>query len=309
MTTSTTNVEPQSQSVTSGRARGAATSGPDPIVVIEARPQALGERMRALWRYRGFYGFLFREILMRKARGTVLGVWWIILRPLIPAAGFIAAFTTVAPVDTGGDVPYAVFFLSGFIPWRFFQGALTILPRSLMWTRAIMKRTYFPRLLVPLAGFGPALIELAILIVIFLVVAAALSWQSGAGVLQLSWVTLWIIPCLIGALMLALAFGMVLSVVALFFRDVVFSVGYVTQMFMFVTPVLYPPTIVPAEYRWVLYVLNPMAQMVEVSRWALTGTGEFAPGLVALSFAMILTLFGLAVTFFLRAEAHLGDQM
>lgn len=309
MTTSTTSVEPRPQSATAGAARATRTAAPEPIVVIEARPQALGERMRALWRYRGFYGFLFREILMRKARGTFLGFWWLILRPLIPAAGFIAAFTMVAPVDTGGDVPYAVFFLSGFIPWRFFQGALTILPRSLMWTRAIMQRTYFPRLLVPLAGFGPALIELVVLLAIFLVVAVVQSWQKGAGVVQISWATLWIIPCLVGALLLALAFGMVLSVVALFFRDVVFSVGYVTQMFMFVTPVLYPPTIVPAEYRWVLYALNPMAQIVEVSRWALTGAGQFAPGFVALSFAMILTLFGLAVAFFLRAEAHLGDQM
>jgi lipopolysaccharide transport system permease protein len=282
----------------------------DPTTVIEARPETLAARLRALWRYRGFYGFVFREILMRKARGTLLGFWWLILRPLIPAAGFIVAFTVVAPLETGAGIPYPVFFLSGFVPWRLFQGTLTILPRSLMWTRAIMRRTYFPRLLVPLAAFGPALIELAILCVVFVAVVVALMWSSGAPPpIRVGWETLWLLPCLVGALALALAFGIVLSVVALFFRDVVFSIGYVVQLFMFVTPVLYPVTAVPESYRTALFVLNPMAQIVHVSRWAITGHGEFEPVFVVLAFATITLALMASVAFFLRAEAHLGDQM
>jgi lipopolysaccharide transport system permease protein len=281
-----------------------------PTVIIEARPETIAARLRALWKYRGFYGFLFKEITMRKARGTLLGFWWLLLRPLIAAVGFIVAFAFVARLDTGQDVPYPVFFLSGFIPWRLFQATLTLLPRSLMWTRGIMQRTYFPRLLVPLAGFGPILIELAILCIMFAVVVGASSFGSEARVpLRFGWEMLWVLPCLLGALMFALAFGMVLSVVALFFRDVVFSVSYFAQMFMFLTPVLYPVTFVPETYRWVLYALNPMAQIVTVSRWALTGQGTFEAGFVALSFATVLVAFAASVTFFLRAEAHLGDQL
>jgi lipopolysaccharide transport system permease protein len=281
-----------------------------PTVVIEARPETLSARLRALWRYRGFYGFLFNEILMRKARGTLLGFWWLILRPLIPAAGFIIAFAFVAPMETGHDIPYPVFFLSGFIPWRLFQGTLTLLPRTLMWTRAIMQRTYFPRLLVPLAGFGPALIELAILCAVFAIVVTVSSWGSDASSpLQVGWQMGWLLPCLLAALVFALAIGMVLSIVVLFFRDVVFSVGYIAQLFMFLTPVLYPPTFVPESYRWALYALNPMAPIVETSRWALTGRGVFEPLFVALSFGTILLAFAASVIFFLRAETHLGDQM
>jgi lipopolysaccharide transport system permease protein len=280
-----------------------------PAVVIQARPDAVGARLRALWQYRGFYGFLFREILMRKARGTLLGFWWLILRPLIAAGGFIAAFTLVAPLDTGQDVPYPVFFLSGFIPWRFFQATLSLLPRSLMWTRAIMRRTYFPRLLVPLASFGPVLIELAVLVAVFVIVVVSLIGEGAVPPVRVGWQLLWVLPCLLGALTFALAFGMVLSVVALFFRDVVFSVGYFAQLVMFVTPVLYPVTIVPESYRWVVYALNPMAQIVTVSRWALTGRGEFEAAFVALSFAMIAAAFAASVVFFMRAEAYLGDQM
>lgn len=285
-------------------------SDTQPLVVIEARAERTWARLRSLWSYRGFYGFLFREILMRKARGTLLGIWWLVLRPLIPAVGFIFAFSVVAPMNTGQDVPYPVFFLSGFIPWRAFQATLTLLPRSLMWTRSIMQKTYFPRLLVPLASFGPVLIELVLLLVVFAIVVVVTGPGSGAALpVQLRPATLWFLPCLVGALAFALAFGMVMGIVALFFRDVVFTVSYFAQMFMFLTPVLYPVTFVPAQYRWLFYALNPMAQMVEVSRWALTGRGVFEPGFLALAFAGIAVTLSVAVAFFLRAETHLGDQM
>jgi lipopolysaccharide transport system permease protein len=264
--------------------------------------------VRALWRYRGFYGFLFKEILMRKARGTLLGFWWLILRPLMPAIGYISAFSVVAPISTGHDVPYPIFFLSGFIPWRIFEGTLTTLPRSLNWMRGIMQRTYFPRLLIPLAGFGPIVIELLILVALF-VGYVGVAWWGGEMPLRLGWHTLWLLPCLAAALMMALAFGMVFSVVALFFRDVVFTVGYLAQLVMFATPVLYPVTFVPERYRWVVYALNPMAEVVIMSRLALTGRGEYDPWLFAQSFATILVLFALGVTFFLRAEQQLGDQL
>jgi lipopolysaccharide transport system permease protein len=179
-----------------------------------------------------------------------------------------------------------------------------------MWTRGIMQRTYFPRLLVPLAGFGPVLIELAVLSVVFAAFVVTSCWGSSAPFpLRLGWETWWLLPCLIGALLFATAFGMVFSVVALFFRDVVFTVSYVAQMVMFVTPVLYPVTFVPESFRWLLYVLNPMAQIVLVSRWALTGRGEFEPLFVAIAFGSIAAVFAAGVTFFLRAETHLGDQL
>jgi lipopolysaccharide transport system permease protein len=279
-----------------------------PVTIIEARPDTTAGTLRAMWRYRGFYRFLFKEILLRKARGTLLGFWWLILRPLIAAIGYIVAFSVVAPIATGHEVPYPIFFLSGFIPWRFFEGTLTTLPRSLMWTRGIMQRTYFPRLLVPLAGFGPVLVELAILVTLFLGYVG-FAWWGGEMPLRLGAHTWWLLPCLLAALMMALAFGMVLSIVALFFRDIVFTIGYIAQLFMFATPVLYPISFVPEQYRWVVYTLNPMAEVVTMSRLALTGRGEYEPWLLAQSFATILVLFILGVTFFLRAERHLGDQL
>jgi lipopolysaccharide transport system permease protein len=288
----------------------AADSGPgQATIIIEARPDTALASLRALWRYRGFYGFLFKEVMMRKARGTLLGFWWLILRPVLTAGGLLFAFMHVAPVETGQDVPYPVFFLSGFIPWRLFQGTVTMLPRSFSWTRGIMQRTYFPRILVPLAGFGPVLVEVLALAVVFVAVVAAAAWKGEPSPVDLRLATLWLLPALLGALALAVSIGMVLGVVALFFRDVIYSVGFFVQIVMLATPVLYPVTFVSEQYRWIVYALNPLAQIVILARWALTGQGEFEPFFVALSFGTIALICVACVTFFLRAEVHLGDQL
>jgi len=294
--------------VTSTRSHDAADSAPQPTIVIEARPDTVSARLRSLWHYRGFYGFLFQELTMRKGRGTLLGIWGIMLRPIIPAVGLIFAFGSVRPVDTGG-VPYAIFFLSGYIPWQMFQSALRYLPRSLGWSQSLMKRTYFPRLLVPLAGFGMTFIHFAILAVVFVVAVVMTMWRGEPFPLHLGWHTLWLVPGFIGILLFALSFGLVFSVVALFFRDVIFSLRFFAQIMMFLTPVIYPVTFIPEPYRWVVYVLNPMAQLVVVCRYALIGEGDVQLPFLLLSFAMILVALVGSVAFFLRAELHLGDQM
>jgi lipopolysaccharide transport system permease protein len=277
--------------------------------VIEARPETTFARLKSLWRFRGFYGFLFKEITMRRARGSVLGFWSLPLRPLIAAAALIFAFGSVRPLDIDSGVPYPVFFLSGYIPWQLFQGSLRDLPRTLTWSQSIMRRTYFPRLLVPLAGFGMPFIEFVILSAVFAAVVAITSWSGAPFPLHLGWHTLWLLPCLLAALLFALAFGLVFSVVALFFRDVIFSLRFFSQVLLFLTPVIYPVTLVPEAYRWALFVLNPMAQIVIVSRWALTGHGELHLPFLLLSFGTVLVTLAVSVVFFLRAEVHLGDQM
>jgi lipopolysaccharide transport system permease protein len=280
-----------------------------PITIIEARPQSLSAQLASLWQYRGFYGFLFREITMKKFRDTFLGFWWLILRPLIPAAVFITLFTVVRPQEGSEELPYPLFYLSGFITWNLFHSTVIFMPRTLLWMRGIMRRTYFPRLLVPLAGFGPPLIEFVVLVT-GLVLTVVFYWVKGGHFpLRLGWEMLWLLPCPLAALLLGVAVGMVASVVALFFRDVVFSMSYLVQMLMFLTPVIYPVSIVPESYRWLLYSLNPMAKLVEVSRWALTGEGEFDPFFFFLSIGTVLVLLLGSVVFFLRAETHLADQM
>jgi lipopolysaccharide transport system permease protein len=278
-----------------------------PTVVIEARPATIPARLKSLWRYRAFYGFLFKELTLRKTRGTLLGVWWLILRPLIPVTVLIVTFGAVRPLDTG--IPYPIFFLSGYIPFMLFQSGLRYVPRSLRWAQSIMRRTYFPRLLVPMAGFGTTLIEFAVIVTAFLVVLGLGASRGEPFPLMLGWQTLWLLPCLLAAFLLALSFGMTFSVVALFFPDVIFSLRIFTMILMLATPVIYPVRFVPEQYLWALYTFNPMAQVVLTSRWALTGLGALDLPFLLLSFGMVLVTLAASVWFFLRAELHLGDQM
>jgi len=285
------------------------TADIQPTIIIEARPETIGARLRSLWRYRAFYGFLSKEIAMRRARGTLLGFWWVLLRPLATAATLIFTFSAVKPVETPGSVPYPVFFLSGYIVWRLFQSSLTYLPRVMGWTQSFMKRAYFPRLLVPLAGLTPTLIEFALLCAAFLVVVGISWWNIGQLPLRIGWQMLWLIPAIVVALLFALAIGMPTAIAALFFRDVRFAAKSFAGAFMFLTPVVYPVTFIPEQYRWAIYVFNPMAAVVELSRWALTGSGEFDGLFIALSFVTTIVLFIASTVFFLRAEIYLGDQL
>ncbi len=283
-------------------------SASQPTIVIEAQPDTVGARFRSLWQYRAFLGFLSKEIVMRRARGTLLGFWWVLLRPLMPAVTLIFTFTSVKPVDTPGDVPYAVFFLSGYVTWRVFQSALQYLPRTMTWTQSIMRRAYFPRLLVPVAGLAPTLIEFALLCGAFVVVVISAWWHDGRLPLRVGPEMLALVPAVIGALMFSLAIGMPTAVIALFFRDVRYAIRSFANVFMFLTPVVYPVTFIPEQYRWAMYAFNPMAAVVELSRWALIG-GQIDWRYVALSFATNTLLFIASVVFFMRAETHLGDQL
>lgn len=278
------------------------------VTIIEAKPQTLKTRLLALWKYRSFYGFLFRELTMKKFRGTFFGFWWLAIRPLIPAIVFILMFS-VHPMEQGSNVPYPIFFLSGFVTWNVFNSILIFMPRTLLWMQDIMRRTYFPRLLVPLAAFGAPLIEFIVLNSVFLIVVCFYWITQQHCPLYVGWQMLWLLPCLLLALLFSMALGMFTSVVALFFRDVVFSISYFSQMFMFLTPVVYPVTFIPKDYRWLVYAFNPMAKLVEVSRWSLTGKGEFDFFYFSLAAGTIFILFLASVAFFFRAETYLTDQM
>ena len=278
----------------------------DEVVVIEARPATVRGRVKAAWQYRRYYPILFKEITMRKFRNTVLGWWWLILRPLIPTAIAVVTFTFFIEIDTG-DLPYGIFFLSGFIVWHLLHSLVRFMSRTMMWTRSIMKKMYLPKLLIPFASVGPPLIELVVTIVAILFVAIYYLITLDTFYIIFSWGLLLFPLCLILSMVLALAIGMVVSVVALFMRDIIFSISYVIQMAMFVTPVIYPVSSVPENLQWMFIWLNPMTGVIETGRWALTGYGAFEPLWLLISVVEIGLIALLCLTFFARAESYLSD--
>lgn len=281
---------------------------PEQITTIEPRRSGADARLSELVEYRSFYRFLFKEIMIRRWRNTLLGAWWLIIRPLVPATMAVIAFTFIVPMPSYG-LPYPIFYLSGFIAWTAFHATVTFVPRTMLMMRAIMKRSYFPRLLVPLAGIGPALIEITVSIVLFLIALAFFGIERHELFLRLDWGLMLFPLCVIMAIVFALAIGIVASIAALFVRDVIFTVPYFASVLMFLTPVIYPVTFVPESTRWIFYLLNPMAKIVETARWSLTGEGGLEPFWLLVSCGTIAGLFLASAWFFMRVETVMADAL
>jgi lipopolysaccharide transport system permease protein len=278
------------------------------ITIIEAKKHSIRSGFREVWKFRSFYGYLLKEISMKKFRGTILGFWWLIIRPLVPTVMAVVTFTFVIKMESYG-LPYVIFYLSGFVCWNVFHSTAIFMPRTLLWMQGIMRKTYFPRILVPLSAVGPPLIELGIAMTMFLLALAYFYFTDGVLYLRQDVGILLYPICLFLALILAISLGMVTSVMALLARDVVFSTGYFIQMLMFLTPVIYPISFVPENYRPIIYILNPMAKIVETARWSITGNGVFEASWFYVSIGTTALFFVLACLFFVRSERFLGDVM
>lgn len=276
------------------------------LLVIEARPTSLIGRFKAAWQYRRYYPILLKEITMRKFRNTILGFWWLILRPLIPVVIAIVTFTYFVEIDTG-ELPYGIFFMAGFIVWNVLESTLQFMARTMMWTRSTMKKMYIPKLLIPFASIGPPAIELGIVLVAFFFLLGY--YYYTADIFYLQWnIGLLLFPvCLFLSAALSMAIGMVISVIALVMRDIIYSVRYAMQLIMFITPVIYPLSKVPEDVQWVFIAFNPMTGVIETSRWALTGYESFQPLLLAISVVQITVIVLLCLMFFSRADSYLSD--
>ncbi len=278
------------------------------VTIIRARSLGVGARLLDLWRFRAFFPFLMKEQVEKLTRNKLLGFWWLIIRPGIPAATALFVFMFVIPMQTTGNIPYPIFFLSAYVGWSFFQYTLRFGSRCMSGVRGIMKRTYFPRMLVPLASIGMPLIYAGVVSGLLFLAVAFYAIKDGVFYVQFSFALLWV-PVSISFIMLfAMSFALVLSLVALVARDLRYAIRHIAQPFMLTAPVFYPITLVDEQWRWLLFI-NPLSAQIETFRYGLLGIGEFHSVALPISMAVIVALFALAVGFFLRAERYLADEL
>jgi lipopolysaccharide transport system permease protein len=267
---------------------------------VHIRPSA-GWRaldLRELWRYRELLWFLAVRDMKVRYKQTALGVAWAVLQPLCIMVVFSVFFGRLAQVPSDG-LPYPLFALVGLLPWQLFAYALTQASNSLVAEQRLIAKVYFPRLIVPLASVISGLADFAVafaLVVLFML---------GYGVVP-SWNLLAVPALVLFAVATALAVGLWLAALNVQFRDVRYTVPFLTQIWMFLTPVAYPSSLVPAEYR-ALYGLNPLAGVVEGFRWALLGQGELPGGILAVSALTVLALLVGGLYYFRRLERTFAD--
>jgi homopolymeric O-antigen transport system permease protein len=243
------------------------------------------------------YFLVWRDVKVRYKQ-TFIGVAWAILQPLMTMMIFTVIFGNFAKLPSDG-LPYPIFAFTALLPWNYFSQAISRSGLSLVGDSSLIRKVYFPRLIIPLAAVAAPLVDF---FVSFLVLLMMMAWFGIAP----SWGLLFLPLFLLLALMTALAVGLWLSPLNVRYRDVGHTIPFLLQFWMYASPVAYSISLIPAKWR-LLYSLNPMAGVIEGFRWALLGKESPAFAVMALSAAIIAALLLGGIVFFKRTERTFAD--
>lgn len=266
--------------------------------VIQAAQASPLIELHELWRFRELLGFLaWRDIRVRY-RQTLLGATWALLEPLINVVLFTLLFNRLAGLDSGA-IPYPLYCYAALVLWSFFGRALRTTTISLVANAGLITKAYFPRLVLPLAGQLATLIDFGCALLMYFVLVAYYGVAPGAAFLTLPfWVLL--------AAANALGVGLILAAINVRYRDISQAVPFMTQIWMFATPVAYPLSAIPADWQ-LLYGLNPMVGVVEGMRWALLPGYSLDPLLLAPSVLVGGGLLVAGLAWFRRTQRRFAD--
>jgi lipopolysaccharide transport system permease protein len=257
-------------------------------------------KFRELWEYRELlFFFVWRDLKVRYKQ-TILGAAWAIIQPFFTMVVFSLFFGRLAKVPSDG-LPYPIFSYAALVPWTFFATALTQASDSLVVSANMVKKIYFPRLTLPIATVLAGVVDFALA---FVVLLAMMLFYGLAPTIKVLWLPLFLLLALITSLGVSLW----LSAMNVQFRDVHYTVPFLTQAWLFATPIAYPSSLLSEPWR-TLYGLNPMAGVVEGFRWALLGTNT-APGPMTIVSAVVaLALFVGGAFYFRRMEQNFADVL
>ena len=278
--------------------RSSEVIGPPPILVIQAGESAFGRQLRELWQSRELLYFLAWRDFKVRYKQTLLGAAWAVIQPLFTMVVFSIFFGYLGKMPSDG-IPYPVFTYCALLPWSLFAHALNESSNSLVNNQNLITKVYFPRLIIPMAPLFVGLVDFGIAWIVLIGMMLFYGIVPGLAALATPLFVLL-------ALLTALAIGMWLSALNVQYRDVRYTIPFLTQLWLFATPVAYPSSLLPEPWRS-LYGLNPMAGVVEGFRWALLGRTS-APGpLIAVSSVAVLVLLIGGLWYFTRMEETFAD--
>jgi len=252
---------------------------------------------RELWAYRELFWVLTMRDVRVRYKQTVLGAAWAVIRPVTTMIIFSVVFGRLAQMPSDG-LPYPIFVYAGLLPWTFFSTAVSSSGQSLVGSAHLVSKVYFPRLIIPLSSVGSGLIDLLIATVILLLM---MLWY-GVG---WSWNLLAAPLLLLFVVFTALGVGTLLSAVTVAYRDFTHVTPFLVQIWMYVTPVIFPVSLLPERWQWLLF-LNPMTGLVEGFRAAFLGKPFDLVGL-GISFAIATAIFLAGVAYFEKVERRFAD--
>ena len=255
-------------------------------------------KLADLWEYRELLYFLVWRDIKVRYKQTVLGAAWAILQPFLTMVVFSIVFGRLARIPSDG-LPYPVFAYCALLPWQLFSHALIESSNSLVANERLITKVYFPRLVVPISAVLAGLLDF---LIAFLVLIGMMMYYHVRPTAAVWTVPLFVLLA-VGA---ALGVGLWLSALNVQYRDVRYTIPFLTQFWLFATPVAYPSTLVPEAWR-ALYGANPMAGVVEGFRWALLGKVEGPGALLAVSIAIVILILVGGLYYFRRMEKTFAD--
>ena len=267
-------------------------------LVIEPRTGYVQVGWREIWAARELFYFLaWRDLKTRYAQ-TAVGAGWALMQPLLSTLIFTLVFSYLAKVPSDG-LPYPLFAFAAILPWSLFARSLERSTLSVVTEGGLIKKVYFPRLIIPISATFINLVDFAIG---FLILIGMMVWYHVVPY----WTVMFLPLFVVVALLTALSVSLWLSALNVKYRDVASIVPLMTQLWMFASPVLYPASLVPESIRW-LYGLNPMAGVIEGFRWTLLGKAPPDWIMVGVSLGVVTTLLLGGVMFFRRVERTFAD--
>lgn len=284
-----------------------------PIEQAEDNPSATAERshirikpsrgwvsinLGELWRYRELLYFLVWRDIKVRYKQTILGAAWAIIQPFFTMLVFSIFFGKLGKIPSDG-MPYPIFAYAALVPWSFFANGLTNGSNTLIANSNLVKKIYFPRLAMPLATLLSGTVDF---VLAFSVLLAMMFYYDIVPTVNVVW-----LPCfLLLAFVTSLGVALWLATMNVQFRDVRYTVPFLTQFWLFATPIAYPSSLIPEAWR-VYYGLNPMAGVVEGFRWALLGTEILPLHMIAVSSAVALAVLVTGLFYFRRMEKTFAD--
>ena len=272
-----------------------------PVTIIKPSKGWVGLQLQDLWVYRELIYFLtWRDIKVRYKQ-SVLGILWAILKPFMAMVVFTIFFGNFARIPSDG-LPYPIFSYTATLPWELFAASLGVASRSMVSNSNMVSKIYFPRLIIPMASVISSVIDFFIG---FTILIGMLIFYKITPTIAILWLPLLILL----AVITALGVGFWTSALMVRYRDIGYIMPFIANLWMFLTPVVYPSSMIPEQYR-LIFALNPMTGVIEGFRYALLGTTQsVSTGMVLLSALISIVILISGMFYFRRMEKQFADMI
>ncbi|MCC3153816.1 ABC transporter permease [Hymenobacter sp. BT770] len=274
--------------------------------VIEPRTHLLDLRLGDVWRYRDLVMMFVRRDFVSTYKQTILGPIWFFVQPLLTTLTFIIVFGRVAKLSTDG-LPQVVFYLAGVTVWNYFSQTLMATSTVFIANAAIFGKVYFPRLTMPVSIVVSNIVRFLIQFGLFLAVWLYYLMRGGSTI-QPNWLMLLTPVLLVVMGLLSLGLGMIFSSLTTKYRDLAMLLTFGVQLLMYATPVIYPLSSIPTQYKW-LILANPMSAIVETFRYAFLGSGSFQWAHLTYSVVFTAVILFVGTIIFNKVEKSFTDTV